>query len=103
MLGFKFCCDFVRANARGHSKASDVIPRSVTAVRLSFRRKVIRQAMIELIGRLLHLLPQEMKRGELFSARVVCVKHDIIADSFCGPEGVDATRAQQFFGANLFE
>src|SRR5436190_23418994 len=64
--GFEFCRDFVRANARGYSEASDVVLSrwSMTGVLLSFRRDVVGQAKIELSTRFPHLLSQEMQTRE---------------------------------------
>ena len=65
-----------------HRETAEVIrSASLSAVR---RRDEIRQAMIELSGRLLHLLPQKMKCREFLCARFVRVNLDIVADAFAG-------------------
>src|SRR4051812_16215610 len=72
----------------------------LTAVR---RRDVIRETMIELCRRLLHLLTQEIKRGDFFSAGVISVDMDVVADGVRGPQSVNAARDQEIFRCNALE
>src|SRR5436309_1463955 len=53
--------------------------------------------MIELARRLLHLLTQKIKRDDLFSAGVITVNVDIVADGVCPPKCVNAARDQEIF------
>ena len=67
------------------------------------RRNVIRETMIELSGRLLHLLTQKIKRGDFFSAGVISVNMNVVADGVCGPKSVNAARDQEIFRCNALE
>src|SRR6266545_7716874 len=58
-------------------------------------RNVIGQAVVELSPRLLNLLTQEIKRGDVFRSRVMSVKIDIIAHRVCWPKSMDASSDQQ--------
>src|SRR6516165_599484 len=73
---------------------------SLTAVR---RRDVIRETMIELSRRLLHLLTQKIKDGELFSPRLISVEMNVVTDGVCGPKSVNTARDQQIFGGNALK
>src|SRR5438874_8750794 len=59
--------------------------------------------MIELCRRLLHLLTQKIKRGDFFSAGVISVDMDVVADGVCGPQSVNAARDQEIFRCNTLE
>src|SRR5437879_4903004 len=50
---------------------------------IGFRRNIIRQAMIELSGWLLHLLPQEMEGGKFLASFFIDIKIDIVAHGGC--------------------
>ena len=56
--------------------------------------------MIELPGRLLHLLTQKIKGGDFFSAGVISVNMNVVADCVCGPKSVNAARDQKIFRCN---
>src|SRR4029077_2799205 len=59
--------------------------------------------MIELSRRLLHLLTQKIKGGDFFSAAVVSVNMNVIADCVCGPQSVNAARDQEIFRCNALK
>src|SRR5947207_10771550 len=59
--------------------------------------------MIELCRRLLHLLTQKIKRGDFFSAGVVSVNMNVVADGVCGPKSVNAARDEEIFRCNALE
>src|SRR6476646_1807021 len=59
--------------------------------------------MIELSCRLLHLLTQKIKRGDFFSAGVISVNMNVVADGVCGPKSVNAARDQEIFRCNALE
>src|SRR5437868_2632408 len=63
----------------------------------------IGQAMVELAGRLLHLLSQEIKRCELLASRFVSEKIDVIAARSRRPESEHAARGQQIFRDDLLQ
>src|SRR3954471_16306735 len=63
-------------------------------------RDVIRKTMVELTGRLLHLLTQKIKGGDFFSAVLVSVNINVIADGICGPKTINAARCQEIFRCN---
>src|SRR5206468_7493723 len=67
------------------------------------RCNVIRETMIPLSGRLLHLLPQKIKSGDFFSAGVISVNLDIVPGGVCGPKSVNAARDQEIFCCNALE
>src|SRR5205814_7170574 len=59
--------------------------------------------MIELCWRLLHLLTQKIKRGDFFSAGVISVNMNVVADGVSGPKGVNAARDQEIFRCKALE
>src|SRR5436190_5685239 len=59
--------------------------------------------MVELCRRLLHLLTQKIKRGDLFSASLISVNMNVVADGVCGPKSVNAARDQEIFRCNALE
>src|SRR4029434_6404203 len=59
--------------------------------------------MIKLCGRLLHLLTQKIKRGDLFSPGVISVDMNVVADGVCGPKSINAARDQEIFRCNAPE
>src|SRR5436189_4584587 len=59
--------------------------------------------MIELCRRLLHLLTQKIKRGDFFSASVISVNMNVVANGVCRPKGVNAARDQEIFRCNALE
>src|SRR5262245_28732792 len=65
--------------------------------RATLRRDVISETMIELSGRFLHLLTQKIKRGDFFTANVVSMHMNIVADSVCWPKSVNDPRNQESF------
>src|SRR6185503_19091572 len=69
-------------------------------VRTALWRDVIRETMIKLSSRLLHLLTQKIKGGDFFSAAVVSINMNVIADCVCGPESVNTARDQEIFRRN---
>src|SRR6266550_5160108 len=71
--------------------------RCLTAIH---RCNVIRKTMIELSRRFLHLLTQKIKRGDFFSANVISVDMNVVADGVCGPKSVNAVRDQEIFRCN---
>src|SRR5258705_1350240 len=71
--------------------------------RTTLWRDVIREAMIELPCRLLHLLTQKIKGGDFFGAGVISVNMDVVADGVCGPKSVNAARDQEIFRCNALE
>src|SRR5678816_881454 len=64
---------------------------------------VIGETMIELCRRLLHLLTQKIKRGDFFSASIISVNMNVVADGVCGPKSVNAARDQKIFRCNALE
>src|SRR5215217_307222 len=71
--------------------------------RATLRRNVIRKTMIELSRRLLHLLTQKIKRGDFFSAGVISVNMNVIADRVCWPKSVNAARDEKIFRCNALK
>src|SRR4029077_18845106 len=71
--------------------------------RTTLWRDVIRETMIELCRRLLHLLTQKIKSGDFFSPGVISVDMNIVADGICGPKSVNAARDQEIFRCNALE
>src|SRR4029078_597115 len=67
------------------------------------RRDVIRKTMIELTGRLLHLLTQKIKGGDFFSAVLVSVNINVVANGICGPKSINAARYQKIFRCNALK
>src|SRR4030095_15417706 len=59
--------------------------------------------MIELSCRLLHLLTQKIKRGDFFSAGVVNVNMNVVADRVGGPKSINAARNQEILCCNVLE
>src|SRR4030095_6281575 len=59
--------------------------------------------MIELARRLLHLLAQKIKRGDFFTANVVSMDMNVVADGACGPKSVTPARNQEIFRCNAPE
>src|ERR1700750_1479464 len=59
--------------------------------------------MIELCRRLLHLLTQKIKRGDLFSAGLTSVNTNVVPDGVCGPKSVNAARDQEILRCNALE
>src|SRR6266550_9065701 len=74
--------------------------RCLTAIH---RCNVIRKTMIELSRRFLHLLTQKIKRGDFFSANVISVDMNVVADGVCGPKSANAVRDQQIFRCNTLK
>src|SRR3954468_10062506 len=66
-------------------------------------RDVIRKTMVELTGRLLHLLTQKIKGGDFFSAVLVSVNINVVADGICRPKSVNAARCQEIFRCNALK
>ncbi len=52
--------------------------------------------MVELVGGLVHLLAQEMERGQDLGAGVIGVELDIVAHGIGGEEAINAARREQF-------
>src|ERR1051325_7397929 len=88
MSSLEFFRDFVCAVNRNGEPANEI----GTA-----RRNEICETMIELPGRLLHLLPQETK------TRVRIRKIDIVAGCASGPESEDAARDERFLCDDLLQ
>src|SRR5262249_33313927 len=59
--------------------------------------------MIELARSLLHLLTQKIKRGYFFSAGVISVKVNVVADGVCRPKGINPARNQEILCYNPFK
>src|SRR5882724_1884232 len=59
--------------------------------------------MIELSRRFLHLLTQKIKCGDFFSANVISVDMNVVADGVCGPKSINAARGQEIFRCNALE
>src|ERR1035438_9922495 len=59
--------------------------------------------MVELVSGFVHLLAQEMERGQDLRARVVGVKLDIVAHGIGGEEAIDAARGEQFPTDNVVQ
>src|SRR5439155_3934075 len=57
--------------------------------------------MIELSRRLLHLLTQKIKRGDLFSPRVISVDTNVVANGVYRPESVNRPWGQEIFRYDL--
>ncbi len=74
VLGLELLCQLVRANPRRDCESAKII----AAPRI-LRRDEIRQAIIGLSGRLLHLLPQKMEARDHFRPRLIAIDFDVVA------------------------
>src|SRR5260370_8805960 len=70
---------------------------------VGLRCNIISQAMIELSRRLLHLLPQKIKRREFLPSRLIAIKIDIVSDGVCRPKGVNASGGERLLHGDLIE
>src|SRR5260370_38933085 len=70
---------------------------------VGLRSNVISKAMIELPRRLLHLLPQKIRRREFLPSRFIAIKIDIVSDGVCWPKGVNASCGEQILHGDLIE
>src|SRR5439155_2142503 len=59
--------------------------------------------MIRLSRRFLHLLTQEIKAGDFLRARFVSININIVADSACRPQSMNAARDQQVLRENVIK
>src|SRR5438045_4215145 len=59
--------------------------------------------MIELSRWFLDLLTQKIKRGELFSARLVSVNFNVVPDGVCWPESVNPAWDQEIFRYDVLQ
>ena len=103
MLRLEFLREFIRAVNRDGETTNEIFDSRFSILDFRRGRNEIRQAMIELPRRFLHLLSQKIKRRQLFSVRFVHEKIDIIPIRACGPESKNTTRNQQFFRSDSIE
>src|SRR5438132_10815519 len=59
--------------------------------------------MIRLSRRFLHLRKQEIKAGDFLRARFVSININIVADSACRPQSMNAARDQQVLRENVIK
>ena len=71
--------------------------------RAGLRGDVIRQAVVGLVLGLLHLLAQEMERGQHAGPGFIGVELDIVADGVGREEAVDGARGQKFLGDDFVQ
>ena len=84
VLGRKLFCQFIRAVNRYRESAKIILRLRIADCGL--RSNVIRQAMIELSGRLLHLLTQEMEGREFLASPFIDIEIDIVTKGVGRPE-----------------
>src|SRR5207249_6683829 len=53
--------------------------------------------------RLLHLLPQKIKRREFLPSRFIDIKIDIVSDRVCRPKSINPARGQRILHGDLIE
>src|SRR5437588_4524708 len=77
--------------------------RESTEVIFRLRRDKIRQAMVELPRRFLHLLAQEKERRQFLGACFISVEDDIISNGMGRPQSMNAARDQETFSNDSIE
>src|SRR4051794_25733200 len=95
MVGGELRGQFVRTEASGDGESAEIIERN--------RRDVISEAVVELVGGLLHLLAKEMKGRQRFGPRFVRINFDVVADSFRRPDCKNAASRKKFLFANALQ